>query len=100
MVSLMEYSIKLVSSSTGLFSNRALILLYSEMISFHLDLYTTFPESTSLLDWQYFWQSKMHTASTTLLLAGVEAGEVADRKDLLSNVYLKCRSEVCDQSDH
>ena len=50
-VSLIEYSIKLVSSSTGLFNKRALILLYSEIISLHLDVYAAFPEScTSLLD--------------------------------------------------
>ena len=98
-VSLIKYNIKFVSSSTGLFSNRALILLYSEMISLHLDLYTIFPESTSLLDWRYFWQSKIHTASTTRLLAGVEAGEPADRKHLVSSVYLNCRLDVHEQSD-
>ena len=65
------------------------MLLHSKMISLHLDLYTAFPKSTSVLDWRYFWQSRIQSASTIRLLAGVEAGDPAERKHLMNRVHAR-----------
>lgn len=56
------------------------MLLYSDMMRRYLLELFTFPSFTSLLEMLCLWQRWAHGASTTLLFAGEEAGEPADRK--------------------
>ena len=56
--------------------------LYVDNTSFHLEVYRGRCPRTSLLDWGYLAHSTIQMASTSLLLAGEDAGDPADRKHL------------------
>ena len=69
------------------------------MISLHLVVHVTFPAFTCLFETLCLWQRWIHSASTTLLFFGEEAGEPADRKHLFKRQIRKsdnqCEFVLC-----